>query len=49
MQWERKLYGLHTEVRPTVLWLNETLFASAGLIVPTTAWTGRSSVTLSGS
>ena len=39
MQWERKLYGLHTEVRPTVLWLNETLFASAGLIVPTTAWT----------
>ncbi len=39
LQWQRKLYGLHTEVRPTVLWLNETLFASAGLVVPTTAWT----------
>ncbi len=39
MQWQRKLYGLLTEVVPTVLVLNEALFASAGLVVPTTAWT----------
>ena len=39
MQWQRKLYGLLTEVLPTVLVLNEALFASAGLVVPTTAWT----------
>ena len=39
MQWQRKLYGLHTEVRPTLLYCNETLFAQAGLGVPTTAWT----------
>ena len=39
MQWERKLYGLHTEVRPTLLHCNEALFAQAGLGVPTTAWT----------
>ena len=39
MQWERKLYGLHTEVRPTLLHCNEALFARAGLGVPTTAWT----------
>ena len=39
MQWQRKLYGLHTEVRPTMLWLNEALFAQAGLVIPTTAWT----------
>ena len=39
MQWERKLYGLHTEVRPTLLNCNEALFAQAGLGVPTTAWT----------
>ena len=39
MQWQRKLYGLHTEVRPTLLHCNETRFAQAGLGVPTTAWT----------
>ena len=39
MQWQRKLYGLHTEVRPTMLWLNAAIFAEAGLGVPTTAWT----------
>ena len=39
MQWQRKLYGLLTEVVPTVLVLNEALFAQAGLVVPTTAWT----------
>lgn len=39
MQWERKLYGLHTEVRPTLLHCNDALFAQAGLGVPTTAWT----------
>ena len=39
MQWERKLYGLHTEVRPTLLHCNETLFTQAGLGVPTIAWT----------
>ena len=39
MQWERKLYGLHTEVRPTVLLLNEALIGRAGLKAPTTAWT----------
>ena len=38
MQWQRKLYGLHTEVRPNVILLNESLFAQAGLGVPTTAW-----------
>ena len=39
MQWERRLYGLHTEVQPTMLLLNAALFARAGLVVPTTAWT----------
>ena len=39
MQWQRKLYGLHTEVLPTVLHCNEALFAQAGLALPTTAWT----------
>ena len=39
MQWQRKLYGLHTEARPSVLHCNEALFAQAGLGVPTTAWT----------
>ena len=39
MQWERKLYGLHTEVRPTVLLLNEALIGRAGLKAPTTTWT----------
>ena len=39
MQWQRKLYGLLTDVLPTVLVLNEALFAQAGLVVPTTAWT----------
>ena len=39
MQWERKLYGLHTEVRPTMILVNEALFAQAGLVIPTTAWT----------
>ena len=40
MQWQRQLYGLHTEVRPTVLHCNEALFAQAGLgVLPTTAWT----------
>ncbi len=38
-QWQRKLYGLLTEVLPTVLVLNEALFAQAGLGIPTTAWT----------
>ncbi len=38
-QWQRKLYGLYTEVRPTVLYCNKALFAQAGLGVPTTAWT----------
>ncbi len=39
MQWERRLYGLHTEVQPTMLLLNAALFARAGLGIPTTAWT----------
>ena len=39
MQWQRQLYGLHTEVLPTVLYCNEALFAQADLGVPTTAWT----------
>ena len=39
MQWQRKLYGLHTEVLPTVLHCNQALFAQAGLVIPTTAWT----------
>ncbi len=39
MQWQQQLYGLHTEVRPTVIHCNEGLFAQAGLGVPTTAWT----------
>ena len=39
MQWQRKLYGLHTEARSSVLHCNEALFAQAGLGVPTTAWT----------
>ncbi|MDE2994991.1 MAG: extracellular solute-binding protein [Chloroflexota bacterium] len=39
MQWRQQLYGLHTEVRPTVIHCNEGLFAQAGLDVPTTTWT----------
>ena len=38
-QWRGKLYGLHAEVRPTVLHCNEALFTQAGLGIPTTAWT----------
>ncbi len=39
VQWQRQLYGLHTEVRPSVLLLNAALIGRAGLEAPTTAWT----------
>ena len=39
MQWQRKLYGLYTEVLPTLLLLNEVLFEQAELKLPTAAWT----------
>ncbi len=39
MQWQRKLYGLYTEVLPTLLLLNEALFEQAELKLPTAAWT----------
>ncbi|MDE2993821.1 MAG: extracellular solute-binding protein [Chloroflexota bacterium] len=39
MQWQRQLYGLHTQVRPSVLLLNRALFEQVGLPMPMTAWT----------